>query len=330
MKAIYFDKFGSPDVLYLKEVTKPTPADNEVLVRVKAASVNYGDLAARNFKNITPREFNMPGILWLIARLSFGLNTPNVRVPGSEFSGIVESAGKNVTRFNAGDAVFGYKGQAMGACAEYLCVREDDVIALKPTNQSFEEAAVTPYGAIMALYLLRKANVRTGQNVLIIGASGGIGSAAVQIARSMGARVTGVCGTNRVEHVRALGAEKVIDYSREDYTRTGESYDLIFDVLGKGNIGACRKLLNPGGVHLCASFKMKQLWNMLLTSRSDRHMICVIAPGSLQDLLDVREMIEAGKIKAHIARQFTMDQAGEAHRYAESNGRQGQVGISIA
>jgi NADPH:quinone reductase-like Zn-dependent oxidoreductase len=330
MKAIYFDKFGSPEVLHIQDVTKPTIAENEVLVKVKATSVNYGDLAARNFKNIKPAEFNMPGLLWLIARLSFGLNTPKVHVPGSEYSGVVESIGSQVSRFKVGDTVFGYKGQALGAYAEYLTVREDDVVALKPANMSFEEAAVTPYGAIMALYLLRKANVRAGQNVLVIGASGGIGSAAVQIARSMGARVTGVCGTNRVEHVRALGAEKVIDYTRGDYTQTGETYDLIFDVLGRGDIRQCRSMLKPGGVHLCASFKMKQLWNMLVTSRSDRKMMCVIAPGNLQDLLDVREMIEAGEIKAHIARQFGMGQAAEAHRYAESGGRQGQVGITIA
>jgi NADPH:quinone reductase-like Zn-dependent oxidoreductase len=330
MKAIYLEKFGSPDVLHLSEMTKPVPAENEVLVRVKAASVNYGDLAGRNFKNISPSDFNMPGFIWLIARFSFGLNSPNVHVLGSEFSGIVESVGGNVTRFKAGDAVFGYLGQSMGAYAEYIRVREDAVIALKPSNMTFEEAAVVPYGAIMALYLLRKVNLHAGQNILVIGASGGIGSAAVQIARSMGARVTGVCGTNRVEYVKVLGADKVIDYTHEDYTRTGETYDLIFDVLGKGNIRECRKLLKPGGVHFCASFKMKHLVDMLLTSRSDRKMVCGFAPGSLQDLLDVRELIEAGKIKAHITRQFPMKQAAEAHRYAESGGRQGQVGITIA
>lgn len=330
MKAIYLEKFGSPDVLQLRELMKPTPAENEVLIKVKATSVNYGDLAGRNFKNIAPRDFNMPGVLWLIARLSFGLISPTVHVLGSEFSGIVESTGKNVTRFKSGDAVFGYMGQSMGAYAEYLRVRENDVIALKPYTMSFEEAAVTPYGAIMALYLLRKANVRAGQNVLIIGASGGIGSAAVQIARSMGARVTGVCGTNRVEYVRALGAEKVIDYTIQSYTNTGETYDLIFDVLGRGDISLCHRLLKSGGVHFCASFKMKHLINMLLTSRSDRRLVCAIAPGRLQDLLDVRKLMEAGKIKAHIARQFTMEQAAEAHRYAESGGRQGQVGITIA
>lgn len=330
MKAVYFDQFGSPDVLYVKEVDKPVPVKNEVLVRVKATSVNYGDLAARNFKNITPREFNMPGLLWLITRFAFGLNKPNIHILGSEYSGIVESVGSDITRFKPGDEVFGYVGESMGACAEYLRVKEDSAIALKPSNMSFEEAAVIPYGAIMALYLLRKVNLKAGQNVLIIGASGGIGSAAVQIARSMGARVTGVCGTNRIDYVKSLGADKVIDYTREDYTTAGETYDLIFDVLGRGDIQKCRGILKPGGIHFCASFKMKQLINMMLTSRSDKRMICGIAPGRLQDLLDVRELIEDGKIKAIPTRQFPMDQAVLAHRYAESKGRQDHVGISIS
>ena len=296
---------------------------------MKATSVNYGDLVARNFKNISPREFNMPGFVWLMARFAFGLNKPNVHIPGSEYSGIIESVGSDITRFKPGDEVFGYVGESMGACAEYVRVKEDAAIALKPSNISFEDAAVIPYGAIMALYLLRKVNLKAGQNVLIIGASGGIGSAAVQIARSMGARVTGMCGTNRIAYVKSLGAEKVIDYTREDYTKTGETYDLIFDVLGRGPINACRAILKPGGIHFCASFKMKQIINMMLTSRSDKRMICGIAPGRLQDLLDVKAMIEAGQIKAVIDRQFPMDRAAEAHRYVESGSKHGMVGITI-
>lgn len=330
MKAIYLDKFGSPDVLHLREMAKPTPAENEVLVRVKATSVNYGDLAGRNFKSISPSEFNMPFLIWLMARIAFGLRNPNTHILGSEFSGVVETTGKSVTRFKPGDAVFGYVGQNMGAYAEYIHIREDGVMALKPSNMTFEEAAVVPYGAIMALYLLRKVNLRQGQKVMIIGASGGIGSAAVQIAKSMGAEVTAVCGTNRLAYVKELGASKAIDYTREDYTKSGETYDLIFDVLGRGDVRKCRTLLKTGGIHLCASFKMKQIWNMLLTSRSDKRMICVMAPGSLKDLLDVRRMIEEGKIKAIPARQFPMEQAAEAHRYAESGSRMGRVGITIA
>lgn len=329
MKAIYLEKFGSPDVLQTRDVTKPVPGEFEVLVRVKASSVNYGDLAGRRFNTISPGEFNMPLVLWLIARLSFGLTRPNIHILGSEFSGIVEATGNKVTRFKTGDAVFGYVGATMGGYAEYLKISEKDVIATKPDTLSFDEAAVVPYGAIMAIHLLRKVNVRTGQKILVIGACGGIGSAAVQIAKSLGAEVTGICGAPRVDYVRSLGATRVIDYNREDFTLTNETYDLIFDVLGRGPIATCNKLLKPGGIHLCASFKMKHIFHMLKTSRSNKRLICAIAPGSRDDLLEVKKLIETGKIKAMIDRVFPMEQAAEAHRYAESGGRLGQIAIQM-
>ncbi len=321
--------YGSPDVLKIKEVEKPVVGDNDVLVKVSAASVNYGDLLARKMNSVSPREFNMPFILWLISRLAFGWTKPNTHILGSEFSGIVEATGNNVSRFIPGDAVFGYTGQTMGAYAEYIKVRENDAIASKPSNLSFEEAAVVPYGAIMALYLLRKVNLRQGEKVLIIGASGGIGSAAVQIAKDMGAIVTGVCSTPRLEYVKSISADYVIDYTREDFTQTNGTYDLIFDVLGQGPIDACNKLLNPGGIHLCASFKMKHIYQMLITSRSKKRLICVLAPGSLNDLLDVRRLIESGKIKAMIDKVFPMEQAAEAHLYAESGNRHGKIALRM-
>ena len=329
MKAILCEKYGPPEVLQVKEIEKPVPGDDDVLIRVHATSVNYGDLAARNFKAISPREFNMPFLIWLMAKISFGLNKPNTTILGSEFSGVVEAAGRNVTGFNSGDAVFGYLGQSMGAYAEYIRVPRDGVQALKPANISVEEAAVIPYGSIMAWFLLKKVNVRKGQKVLIIGASGGMGSAAVQIAKYLGAEVTGVCGTPRLEFVKSLGADRVIDYTSEDYTLGGETYDLIFDVLGRGSISGCRKILKPGGVHLFASFKMPQLISMLLTSRSSKRTVCAIAPGSLQDLNDVRSLIENGKIRAILDRQFPMEKAAEAHRYVEEGRKQGHVAIRI-
>lgn len=329
MKVIYLEKFGSPDVLQTRDVTKPVPGESGVLVRVKASSVNYGDLAGRKFNTISPEEFNMPFILWLIARLSFGLTRPNIHILGSEFSGIVEAIGNKVTRFKNGDSVFGYVGATMGGYAEYIKVGENDVIAAKPDTLSFEEAAVVPYGAIMAIHFLRRANVRAGQKVLVIGASGGIGSAAVQIARSMGAEVTGICGTPRVDFVKSLGATRVIDYNREDFTRTNETYDLIFDVLGRGSIAACNKLLKTGGIHLCASFKMKHIFHMLKTSRSNKRLICAIAPGSRGDLMGVKKLIETGKIKAVIDKAFPMEEAADAHRYAESGNRVGQIAIQM-
>jgi NADPH:quinone reductase-like Zn-dependent oxidoreductase len=330
MKAIVYTEYGSPDILRLQEITKPAPKDNEVLIRVNATSVNYGDLVARNFKEISAREFTMPFIMWLLAKISFGLSKPNITVLGSEFSGEIEETGKNVKNFKPGDQVFGYLGQSMGAYAEYFCIPENGVVAIKPANMTYEEAAVVPYGAIMALSLLRKANLQPGQKVLINGASGGIGSAAVQIARHLGAEVTGVCGTPRLNFVKSLGAAKVIDYTKEDFTQNGETYDLIFDILGKSSFSRCQNSLKQNGRYLLASFKMKQLLQMLWTSISgSKRVICAIAPGSVEDLNSVKELIEAGKIKAVIDRCYPMEQAGEAHRYVEEGHKKGNVAIAV-
>lgn len=330
MKAIICTEYGTPDVLQLKEAAQPAPRDNEVLIRVYATSVNYGDLIARNFRTITPGEFNMPLFFWLMTKLSFGLRKPKTTILGNEFAGVVESAGKDVKRFKIGDQVFGYLGPSFGAYAEYLCLSEDGVLALKPANMTFEEATVVPYGAIMALNLLRKANIQPGQKVLVNGASGGIGSAAVQIARYFGAEVTGVCGSPRLEFVRSLGAHKVIDYTKEDFTQNGETYDLIFDILGKGSFSRCKRSLKPNGIQLFASFKMKQLVQMLWTSMTGgKKVICAIAPGSNEDLISVKELIEAGKIKAIIDRRFPLEQVAEAHRYVEEGHKKGNVVITL-
>jgi NADPH:quinone reductase-like Zn-dependent oxidoreductase len=219
----------------------------------------------------------------------------------------------------------------MGAYAEYFCVPENGVVTIKPAHISYEEAAVVPYGATMALHLLRKANIQPGQKVLINGASGGIGSAALQIARHFGAEVTGVCGTPRLAFVKSLGADHVIDYTVEDFTQNGETYDLIFDILGKCAFARCKNSLKPNGILLYASFKMKQLVQMLWTSRSGsgKRVICAIAPGSLEDLNVVKELVEAGKIKAIIDRCYSMEQAAEAHRYVEEGHKKGNVVITM-
>ena len=330
MKAIVYKEYGSPDVLHLEEIAKPAPKDNEVLIRNHATTVNFGDLMARNYKAISPRQFNMLFLFWLMAKISFGLNRPKNPILGSEFAGEVEAVGSAVTRFKPGDQVFGYLGQSMGAYAEYFCMPENGVLAIKPANMTYEEAAVVPYGAIMALNLLRKANLQPGQKVLINGASGGIGSAAVQIAKHFGAEVTGVCGTPRLEFVKSLGADHVIDYTVEDFTKNGETYDLIFDILGKSSFARCKNSLKPNGILLYASFKMKQLVQMLWTSRSGsgKRVICSIAPGSLEDLNSVKELVEAGKIKAIIDRCYPMEQAAEAHRYVEEGHKKGNVVIT--
>ena len=330
MNAIVCTQYGPPDVLQLKEVEKPAPKENQVLIRVRATSVNYGDLVARNFKEISPKKFNMPFLIWLIAKISFGLRKPKTTILGSEFAVEIESVGKDVKSFKQGDHVFGYLGQKMGAYAEYLCVPENGVLATKPANMTSDEAAVVPMGAIMALSLLRKANIRPGQKVLINGASGSIGSAAVHIAKHFGAKVTGVCGTPRLEFVKMLGADKVIDYTKEDFTQSGETYDLIFDILGKSSFSRSKRSLSQNGRHLYASFKIRHLFQMLLTSfLGNKRVLCAIAPGSIEDLLSVKELVEAGKIKAIIDKRFPMEQAAEAHRYVEKGDKKGSVVITI-
>ncbi len=330
MKAIVSTAFGPPDVLQIREVEKPTPKVNEILVRVLATSVNYGDLAARNFKNIPAREFNMPFLLWLPARLAFGLNKPNVEILGSEFAGEVEAVGKDVGQFKPGDSVFGYLGQSMGAYAEYLCMPESASVVSKPANLGYAEAAVVPYGALMALPLLQKMNIQPGQKVLVNGASGSIGAAAVQIAKHYGAEVTGVCGTARLAFVKALGADKVIDYTQEDFTQNGETYDLIFDVLGKSSFANSKKSLTTNGRCLYASFKLRHLLDMLWTSVfGSQKVICALASDSQESLAAIKELIEAGKIKAVVDQCFPMEQAAEAHRYVESGQKKGYVAITM-
>jgi NADPH:quinone reductase-like Zn-dependent oxidoreductase len=330
MKAIIYTEYGSPDVLHLTEIAKPTPKDHEVLIRNHATTINFGDLMARNFKAVSPRKFNMLFLFWLLTKVSFGIHQPKITILGSEFAGEVEAAGKTVTRYKPGDQVFGYLGQNMGAYAEYLCIPENGVMAIKPANMTYEEAAVLPYGAIMALSLLRKANLQPGQKVLINGASGGIGSAAVQIASHLGAEVTGVCGTARLDFVKSLGAAKVIDYTKEDFTQNGEQYDLIFDILGRSSFSRCRSSLKPNGRYLLASFKMKQLLQMLWTSiYGDKRVICAMAPGSVEDLNSVKELMETGKIKAIIDRCYLMEEAAEAHRYVEEGNKKGNVVIRM-
>lgn len=331
MKAIVYTEYGSSDVLRLQEVEKPSPKDNEILVRVYATPVNYGDLTARNFANLTSSEFNMPAFLWLPSRMAFGWNKPKINVLGSELAGEVESIGKGVSKFKAGDQVFAYLGMKMGANAEYVCIPEDGMVVLKPINMSYEEASALPYGAIMATSLLRKANLQPGQKVLINGASGGIGSLAVQLAKYFGAEVTGVCGAPRLEYVRSLGANRVIDYTREDFTRNGETYDLIFDILGRSSFARCKNSLTPNGIYLLASFKMKPLFQMLWTSvtGSKKKVICALANEKVEDLVFIRELVEAGKIKTIIDKCFPLEQVAAAHRYVGNGHKQGNVVLTV-
>ncbi len=330
MKAVVYTEYGPPDVLQLKEMEKPAPRDNEILIRNHATTVNIGDIWARNFKEITPSRFTMPLPLWLPSRIYFGFTKPRINILGSEFAGEVEAVGQDVKRFRKGDQVFGYRGQSMGANAEYLCVPEDGLVAIKPANMTYEEAATVPYGALTALSLLRKVNIQRGQKVLINGASGGIGSAAVQFAKYFEAEVTGVCGTPRMEFVKVLGVDKVIDYTREDFTKNGETYDLIFDILGKSSFSSCQNSLKRNGIYLLASFKMKQLFQMLWTSiRSGKKVICALSSESSEDLVLIKRLVEEGKIKSLIDKRYPLEKIADAHRYVEKGYKTGSVTITV-
>ncbi len=330
MKAIQYSEYGSPDVLKLVEVEKPAPKDNEVLIRIYAVSINYGDTLARNFRGVSSREFNMPFLFWFLARIAFGLNKPKNKTLGSELSGMIESVGKDVKLFKAGDDVFGYRGQNMGANAEYLCMPENGLLAIKPANLTYEEAATVPYGALTALNLLRKMNIQPGQKVLINGASGGIGSAAVQLAKYYGAEVTGVAGTPRLEFVKSLGADKVIDYTKEDFTKNGETYDLIVDILGRSSFSNCKNSLNENGRYLLASFKLKQLLQMLWTSKiGSKKVICALSGEKIEDLLFIKKLVEDGKIKPIIDKRYPLEQTADAHRYVEAGHKKGNVVITL-
>lgn len=328
MKAIVFTEYGSPDVLHLKDVPKPTPKEDEILVRVYATLVNYGDLTARNFGNLTGSQFNMPAPLFLPARMTFGWNRPKINILGSELAGEVEAVGSRVTKFKPGDSIFAYLGMKMGANAEYICLPEDGSVALKPANMSYVEAATLPGGAIMAVSLLQKARLQPGQKILINGASGGIGGMAVQLAKHYGAEVTGVCGTPRLDYVKSIGADKVIDYTKQDFTQNGETYDVIFDILGRTSFARCKNSLTPDGVLLFVSFKSRALFDMLRTILfSRKKVICALAYEKVDNLLLVKELVEAGKVKALVDKRFPLEQTAAAHRYVETGRKKGNVVI---
>jgi NADPH:quinone reductase-like Zn-dependent oxidoreductase len=331
MKASVFTEYGPPEVLRVQEVAAPGLKDGDVLIRVRATTVNFGDTLVRNLKAVSPRKFHMPFLFWLIGRGSFGFTRPRRTILGSEFAGEVVGVGADVTRFRVGDEVFGYCGPRMGAYAEYLCMPEDGVIAPKPANLTYEEAAAIPYGAVIAMGLLRRVRLQAGQRVLVNGASGGIGPAVLQLAvAQFGARVTGVCGTSRVDYVRSLGADDVIDYTKQDYVDSGEMYDVIIDILGKSSFARCRRVLAPDGRLVFVSFKMRQVLQMLWTSVvGSRKVICVLVNEKPEDLVFIKGLIEAGKLRSVVDRTFPLEQAAEAHRFAQSGARKGNVVITV-
>jgi NADPH:quinone reductase-like Zn-dependent oxidoreductase len=318
MKAIVYEKFGPPEVLHIAEVDKPTPADDEVLIRIYATTVAAEDPGTRS----------SPGIN--------GFFKPKNPILGWYLAGEVEGAGKDVTKFSVGDQVYGSAGSKLGTYAEYICLQEDAALAFKPSNLTYEEAAAIPNGALTALPFLRDhGKIQSGQEVLINGASGTVGTAGVQFAKTYGAEVTGVCSTANRELVRSLGADHVIDYTVEDFTQLGTTYDIIFDAVGKRSFSECEQALEPGGIYLTTFPNPTALRQRFFPPKAGKKRASFAATGlrkgrdKAKDLEFIRELVEAGKIKAVIDRIYPMEQIVDAHLYVETGRKKGDVVITI-
>lgn len=322
MKAVVYERYGPPDVLEIKEVAIPVPKGNEVLIKVKATTVTSGDRRLRSM--------DVPAGFRLISRVAFGLMRPRRKILGMELAGRIEAIGKDVNRFKPDDAVFALCGAEMAAHAQYKCMRADQAIAAKPSNLTWDQAAAIPFGGTAALYFLKKASLKRGEKVLVNGASGSVGIAAVQLARHFGTEVTGVCSTANVALVKSLGVERIIDYTREDFTKTDDTYDVIVDTAGTAGFSRSRGSLKEGGRLLLI---VGGLPDMLQIPRAamtgSRRIIAGAASGSGEDLHFLAGLAEAGEFKPVIDRQYPLEQIVDAHRYVDTGRKKGNVVITM-
>lgn len=319
MKAIAASKYGPPEVLQLVEVEKPIPNDNEILVKVHAAPVNVGDSRMRSL--------NVPVAAWLPARITLGFRKPRNPIYGMELAGDVEAVGKAVKRFKVGDQVIASTMKVnFGAHAEYKCLPEDGLVVTKPKNMTYEEAATFPIGASTALYFLQKGNIRPGQKIIIIGASGSVGTFAVQLAKYFGAEVTGVCSTVNIDLVKSLGADKVIDYTHEEFTKNGETYDVVFDAVYKTTFSQCKSLLANRGYYLTVGPVVLGAFHWMTTGKK---VIGGNAVARVEQLELLKELYERGTLKPVIDRCYPLEQTAEAHRYVDQGHKKGNVIITM-
>ena len=323
MKAIEYTKYGSPEVLQLKDVEKPLPKDNEILLRIHATTVTATECTFRKGEPFMSRLFT-------------GLLSPKIKRLGEELSGKIEDVGNNVKLFKKGDLIFGTAGPTFGANAEYICIPEDGVVAIKPININYNEAAASIDGFLTALPFLRDTgNIQSGQKVLINGASGSVGAAAVQVAKYYGAEVTGVCSTTNVELVKTIGADNVIDYTKDDFTKTSQTYDIIFDTVGKTSFSRCKSSLKQNGIFLESGIGFGIIPLVLWTSIFGGKKAKIAATGlrspkeRTKDLIFLKKLMESGKIKPVIDKTYTMEQIAEAHRYVDKGHKKGNVAIKV-
>ncbi|MFG0249485.1 MAG: NAD(P)-dependent alcohol dehydrogenase [Phycisphaeraceae bacterium JB051] len=324
MKAITHTRFGSPDVLHLVDIPTPEPTADQVRVKIHASTVTSGDVKMRGFENI-------PWTMALLARPMFGFFKPRQPILGVSYAGEIDAVGQDVDSFTVGQRVFGITGMNMGTNAQFICVPAGSSISNMPENLPLNEAAAIPFGSLTAMHFLKAGKIKQGDYVLIYGASGAVGVAAIQIAKNLGATVTGVCSTKNLQRVQSLGADHVIDYTQTDFTQSSQAYDIVFDTVGKTTFGKTKRVLAANGRYLLTAFAIRHLFQMgLVNLLSKRRMVCSVSADSRDDLQQIKAMIEAGTYRAVIDRCYPLEDTAEAHRYVDGGHKVGSVVLTVA